>query len=144
MKECIRYVIEQASPIAVDYALLFMRVAIGILTLLHGLPKMGGVSVWHSLGTTFMYPLGIHFWPTLWGFLGFLSEFGGGILLVLGLGTRVASVALIIMMIIATAWHINKGDSFNVYSLPLTLIVVYAVFMVIGSGPYSVDAHVGR
>lgn len=122
------------------FALTFMRVALGILTIGHGIPKMrGGVATWRQLGT-FMHPLGIRFWPVFWGFLGAAIEFFGGVMLTIGFATRMASFFLICMMIVATAWHIDRKDSYNVYSFPISLIVVYFVYLLIGSGPYSLDA----
>jgi putative oxidoreductase len=131
---------EQASPETVQLALAIMRISIGILTIGHGFPKMmGGVQEWRMLGTTFMNPLGIYFLPVMWGFLGAVTEFIGGIALTLGFGTRIACFALIIMMIIATAWHIQKGDSFNQWSFPLSLAFVYLGFLIIGSDKYSIE-----
>lgn len=125
----------------IEFALTLLRVSIGVLTMIHGIPKMGGIEVWQNLGTTFMYPLGIHFLPVMWGFLGACTEFFGGIAYILGFGTRLASFALVIMMIIATVWHVQKNDSFNIYSFPLSLIFVYLTFMIIGSGPYSLESY---
>ena len=136
-----KFLTSTATPEQIAFSLTFLRVAIGVLTTIHGIPKMGGVEVWQNLGTTFMAPLGIHFLPVMWGFLGFACEFIGGIALTLGFATRFASFALFIMMIIATVWHIQKGDSFNVYSFPLTLIFVYLFFIWIGSGPYSLESY---
>lgn len=137
MKE---YLFGYASPQTIELALAFLRIGIGIVTIPHGYPKLiGGVSAWHNLGTTFMSPLGITFLPVIWGLVGACIEFFGGIALVLGLGTRIASFALIIMMIIATVWHIQRGDSYNFYSFPLTLIIVFLALMIIGSDRYTLD-----
>lgn len=137
--------ISPASPTWVQIALTLLRIGIGILTMFHGLPKlMGGVAGWHDLGVMFMAPLGITFLPTMWGFLGTCTEFFGGILLILGLGMRVANLALIIMMAIATAWHLHHGDPFNVYSFPLSLIVVYASFFIMGGNYFSLDYYIAH
>lgn len=129
------------QPSVVQAVICFLRVSIGILTLFHGIPKMtGGVEEWRQLGT-FVHPLGIYFWPIVWGFLGASTEFFGGMLLALGLTTRLVSFALIIMMIIATVWHIDRGDSFNQWSFPLSLIFVYATFLILSGGRYSVDYY---
>ena len=145
MNNFFKFSLKTASPRTIHIALLFMRVGIGVLTIGHGYPKfMSGMEGWHGLGVTFMAPLGITFLPTLWGFLGAITEFIGGIMLTIGFGTRLAAAANILMMIIATAWHVNKGDSFNVYSLPLTLIVVFCAYMLMGSGIVSVDAHITK
>ena len=125
----------------VVFALTLLRVSIGVITMILGIPKMGGIEVWQNLGATFMGPLGIHFLPVMWGFLGFASQFFGGIALALGLGTRLGSFALIVMMLIAVLWHLKHGDAFQIYSYPLCLIFVYLTFMIIGSGPYSLENY---
>ncbi len=145
MKQFIKSLFAQASPTRTQYALTFLRVGIGALTIPHGVPKIiGGVVGWEQLGTTFMQPLGIYFLPVMWGFLGASTEFFGGIALVLGLGTRIASACLTIMMFVATAWHIQRGDPFNIYSFPLSLIVVFIAFIYFGSGIFSVDHYLTR
>lgn len=137
----INYLFQQSSIKLQEQAFCFLRISIGILTILHGLPKiLGGVSEWEQLGT-FVHPLGIYFWPVFWGLLGALTEFLGGFALVLGFGTRLASFALTIMMFVATVWHIDRGDIFNVYSFPLSLIFVYYYFVLVGSGKYSLDYY---
>lgn len=137
-------IIASVSPTTVYKMLIFMRVTIGLLTIGHGIPKIiGGVPMWHTLGEM-MVGVGITFLPVMWGLLGACTEFFGGMLLMLGFGTRIASAALTIMMIIATAWHVHQGDSYNLYSFPLSLIVVFVVFMVVGGGPYSVDSLLNK
>lgn len=124
-----------------QYAFLCLRVSIGLLTMLHGLPKMvSGPVGWHMLGVIFMGPLGISVLPTFWGLLGAITEFFGGIALVFGCATRIASSALTIMMTVATLWHIHNLDTYAVYSFPLTLIVIFIFFAYVGGGMYSVDS----
>ncbi|MDR3647280.1 MAG: DoxX family protein [Candidatus Babeliales bacterium] len=141
MINLLSYLIFNPTAEQIVVALTILRVSIGAITAILGIPKMGGLEVWQNLGTMFMGPLGIHFLPVLWGFLGFASQFFGGIALTLGFGTRFASFALVIMMVIAVLWHLKRGDSFTVYSFPLSLIFVYLTFMIIGSGPYSLESY---
>lgn len=144
MNTFFKLILTPASPAFVELALLFMRVTLGIITMLHGFPKiMGGVPMWLQLGT-FVNPLGIYFLPLMWGFLGACTEFFGGMLLAFGLSTRIASLALVFMMIVATAWHINRGDGFQVYSYPLTLIFIFFGFFIMGAGPISLDYFLSR
>jgi putative oxidoreductase len=139
------YLFNPAMPQTVDLAYAILRIGIGLLTIPHGYPKlMGGVSGWQNLGTIFMSPLGITFLPVMWGFLGAAAEFFGGIALTLGFGTRIASFALILMMIIAAAWHVMRGDEFNVYSFPLSLIVVFIYTLIMGDGKYSLVDYLSR
>lgn len=144
MSPLIHYLLTTASPALINLAILMLRISVGILTIGHGFPKiMGGVPMWTQLGT-FVNPLGIYFWPLMWGFLGACTEFFGGIALTVGFGTRIASLALIFMMIVATVWHIDRGDSYNAYSFPLTLVFVYLAFFIIGGGSFSFDSYMSR
>ncbi len=145
MDHYIQFSLKNASPRTINTALFFMRMGVGILTIGHGYPKfMGGFEGWHGLGVMFMAPLGITVLPTLWGFLGALTEFVGCIMFTIGFGTRIASAALTIMMGIATAWHLNRGDIYNVYSYPLTLIVVFSAYFFMGGGIVSVDSYISK
>ena len=141
MNQLLFLLLAPVSPEIMQTAYLLLRLGIGLLTILHGIPKMfGGIKMWRNLGT-FMLPLGISFFPIFWGLLGALTEFVGGAALIFGLGTRLASFALILMMIVACIWHLDRRDSFNIYSFPLTLIIVYATFLIIGGGNYSCDTY---
>jgi putative oxidoreductase len=99
---------------------------------------MGGVETWQQLGGAMTF-VGIHFWPAMWGFLAAFAEFFGGIALVLGLGTRIASFLLTIAMVVAFTMHFRQGDAFSVYSFALTLIIVFLTFIIVGGGTYSLD-----
>jgi putative oxidoreductase len=144
MSNILHHLFRPASCETIELTLLMLRVSLGILTIIHGWPKIvGGITTWNYLGT-FMQSVRIYFWPLLWGFLGASTEFFGGIMLTLGLGTRLASLALVVMMIVATAWHIDRGDAFMLYSFPLTLVFVYLAFVIIGSGSYSLDHYLSK
>ena len=123
-------------------AIAFLRIAMGLLSIGHGWPKIaGGRSTWNGLGKA-IANVGITFAYTFWGFLAAFTEFFGGIALVLGLGTRVATALLSITMLVAFVMHKKKGDPFMVYSFSLSLLVVYLFFMYVGSGPFSLDAYI--
>ena len=144
MNKFLQLILTPASPAFVEFALLFMRISLGIITVLHGVPKiMGGIPMWQQLGT-FVYPMSIYFLPVMWGFLGAATEFFGGIMLTIGFGTRIASLALVFMMIVATVWHIDRNDSFNLYSYPLTLIFIYFAFFIMGAGAFSLDYFLSK
>ena len=144
MNSLLYYLLAPASPAVINLTLAMLRIALGILTIGHGYPKiMGGMQMWAQLGT-FVQPLGIYFWPVMWGFLGACIEFFGGVALVVGLDTRMASLALVFMMIVATAWHIDRGDGFQLYSFPLTLIFVYFAFFIMGGGSFSIDSYLTK
>lgn len=144
MNNFLLYLLQPASAEMVQLGLCIMRIGIGLLTLGHGIPKIvGGIATWQSLGMA-MNNVGIYFLPIFWGFLGASTEFFGGIALVLGLGTRIASFFLTLMMVVAFFFHYHKGDTFQVYSFALTMIIIFMSFFIIGAGKYSLDYYLTR
>lgn len=131
-----------SDPRHLEIGFTFIRVAIGCICVLHGWGKLvGGYDSWQWMGSQ-MANLGITFWPTFWGFLAMVAELGGGICLVLGLGTRLASAALAFTMLVAMLYHITKGDTFNnIWSHAFALFVIFIGFCITGSGVYSLDEY---
>ena len=67
-----------------DFGLLVMRLGLGVMFLLHGLPKLtGGPKVWKGVGSA-MSNLGLDQFPEMWGLLAAITEGIGGMLLILG------------------------------------------------------------
>lgn len=70
------------------------------------------------------------------------SELLGPVLLVLGLGTRFASVSLIILTVVAWA-SVHAGNGYNVcdngFKLPLMYLVMFVPLLLSGPGKLSVD-----
>jgi|SRR6476469_4475097 len=119
--------------------LLIVRVGLGVMFMLHGYPKLlGGPEMWTGLGGV-MGKVGLGFAPTFWGFMAALAEFGGGLLLALGLFFRVACLGLLITMIMATVMHLTNGDDFNGYSHALESASVFLGLLLAGPGHYSLD-----
>ena len=127
-----------------DTGLLILRVGIGIMFILHGLPKLiGGPEIWTKVGGA-LSVLGIGFAPGFFGLMAAISEFGGGILLALGLFTRPASVFLLITMIVATLMHVSSGDPFVRYSHALESAILFFSFLFIGPGKFSLDEKLSK
>lgn len=83
------------------------------------------------------YPL-----PTLNAYLAATTEMVGVILLVLGLGTRIISIPLIIVMIVAiTTVHLGNGFQAgnNGFEIPLYYLLMLLVLLFHGAGKISVD-----
>ena len=126
-----------------DVGLLMLRLGLGAAFMIHGLPKLGaGPKTWHGLGEA-MGNLGIHFWPTFWGFMASAAEGIGGLLLILGVFYRPICLVLAFSMTVATlslahnSWTLeafNKG-----YSRPLELAVVFLGLAFVGPGRFSID-----
>jgi len=124
-----------------DIGLLILRVGIGVMFIMHGLPKLtGGPEKWEMLGGT-MKSLGVGFAPMAWGFMAALSECGGGLLLALGFFTRPACFFLLATMIVAMSMHISKGDLFVTYSHAMEAGILFISLIFIGPGKYSLDGQ---
>ena len=125
-----------------DIALLILRLGIGCLFILHGYPKMmGGIEKWAGLGSYGMGSLGIHFFPTFWGFIAAFSEFVGGIMVLLGLYIRYFSILLLITMLVATCSHLVGGDGLMGASHAIESAVVFLCLFFSGAGNYSISVY---
>lgn len=127
-----------------DKGLLILRVGIGIMFMCHGFPKLtAGPEVWAKLGGA-LSAVGINFAPTFMGFMAAISEFGGGLLLVLGLATRPACFFLLSTMVVATLMHVNRGDPFGKYSHALESAILFFSLLFIGPGKISLDNKLSK
>ncbi len=135
------------STQAVSFGLLVLRIGIGVMFVLHGEGKMfGGPEKWLKLGGA-MENIGITFLPTVWGFLAAFAEFGGGILLILGLVFRPACFMMLFTMFIAALVHwvdaTAEGEELKGKimsgSHAIELGFVFLALLFTGPGKYSVD-----
>jgi putative oxidoreductase len=133
---------------AQEYAEPLLRITLGGILIPHGMQKLFGA--FGGMGLTanaqLFDRLGYHpgmFWGTLVG----LTELIGGILLVIGLFTRAAALAVTIFMLNAVYFTSKTGGFFwtNRGSEFSLLILAVAVFLLIrGGGAWSVDQKLGR
>lgn len=122
-----------------DVGLLVLRIGLGAMFILHGYPKMmGGPEQWAELGQA-VSNVGIHGGYPVWGFLAAFAEFGGGILLILGLFTRVAALLLLGTMIVAAATHLARGDGVTGASHAIEAASVFFGLLFLGPGRHSID-----
>ncbi|HXZ79351.1 MAG TPA: DoxX family protein [Terriglobales bacterium] len=116
------------------------RAAAGAIMVAHGYPKVFGglhrhAELVHSLGMP--------------GWLGYVSSFAellGGILLILGLATRFAGLAVCIDLVVAIVkvhWK-NGFTGQNNYQFPLALAAIAFLLIFTGAGPISLDWVFGR
>lgn len=137
-----------------EAGLLLLRLGIGgLFVFYHGPAKMfGGPEVWAEFGKVLpllgadriFTLLHIPFSPVFWGFMAAFAEFVGGILLILGLCTRLAAVLMLIDMAVASSAHLVQGQGFAVAAHPVALGIVFLSLIVIGSGCYSLDELLNR
>lgn len=122
-----------------DFGLLFLRVGLGLMFIIHGYPKLvGGVDTWRGIGQS-MGNLGITFFPVFWGLMAALAEFFGAICLLLGFFSRSASFALFFTMLVAMIFHLQKGDGLSGASHAIELGIVFFAYLFIGPGKYSLN-----
>ena len=119
--------------------LLVLRIGIGCMFILHGAPKLfGGAEKWTQIGMA-MANLGIGFMPAFWGFMAAISEFFGGVCIILGIVFRPACILLTITMLVAAVSHLSRGDGLSGASHAIELGIVFLSLILIGAGKYSVD-----
>jgi putative oxidoreductase len=123
-----------------DFGLLVLRLGYGIMYIFHGFPKIsGGPERWARVGGA-VSNFGIEFLPAFWGFMGSMSEFFGGILLILGLFFRPACTLMAITMIVATGHHLGRGDGLMGASHAIENGIVLLSLIFIGPGKFSLDS----
>lgn len=125
-----------------EYATLPLRLALGIVFLMHGSQKLFGLFGGPGIPGTqgFMSSLGVPL-PGLMGVVVASVEFFGGLLVLLGLFTRYASLLIAIDMFFALLLvHVNNG-----FFLPAGFEFVFVLFLIAvslastGSGKYSLE-----
>lgn len=90
---------------------------------------------------TWFGTLGIPF-PTLNAYLAASTELLGVVLLTLGLFTRLISIPLMVVMVVAiTTVHLSHGFSAgdNGFEIPLYYLLFLALFASLGAGKFSFD-----
>jgi putative oxidoreductase len=132
---------------SIDLGLLLLRALVGLIVAAHGAQKLfgwfGGPGLKGFSG--FMAAKGLKPAP-LWGLMGGLGEFGGGLLLALGLLNPLGSLGIIGAMAMAIAlahWSNGFWGTKGGYEFPLTLLISGAALGLIGPGAYSLDALLG-
>ena len=127
--------------------LLILRLVVGFTMAGHGAQKLFGW--WGGPGMTgwteIVTRLRIRPAAT-WAWIAALSEFGGGLLLALGLLSPLGSLAVAGAMLVAIAtvhwpngfWNVKRGYEFN-----LTLLASVTALALAGPGTYSVDQALG-
>ena len=123
---------------ATSTGLLLVRLAVGAAFILHGQPKVQNPTGW--MGGAEGAP------PSFLQAVAAFIEFGGGILLVAGICTRLAALLLAAQMVAALALvHIPHGDPYVAQGRPsaelaVAYLAVNLALAALGAGAYSLDA----
>jgi len=118
----------------VDLGLLIFRLGISGLMLTHGIPKL--IKFFGNDPIVFGDPLGFGEVTTFT--LAVIAEFLCSILIIIGLGTRIAVIPLILTMAVV-ALIVHVPDGFGRQELPLLYLTGYILLFITGSGKYSLD-----
>jgi putative oxidoreductase len=124
---------------SLDLILLLVRIAVAAFMLTHGYPKLMKLMAGGEIRFADPFGLGV----TLSLFLVVFAEFFCSILIGFGIGTRLATLPLIITMFVA-AFIAHGPDPFGKKELALLYLVIYIFLLVAGSGKYSVDYYLSR
>lgn len=130
------------------FGLTVLRVILGITFMMHGAQKLFGAFGGGGLDGTakFMTSLGLE--PGfLMALLAGLGEFGGGLLLVIGLFTRFgAFLTAIVSLVAMLSVHISKGFFMATGGYEFTLVLLAASLAVLieGAGKCSVDKMISK
>ncbi len=114
-------------------ALLILRASFGLMMIRHGWPKIVDFA---SMAPTFPDPLHVGSSASLG--LCIFAEFFCSILVVLGLGTRFASIPLIINMAVISAVVLAR-HSFADRELAMLYLSGFIAVLIFGPGSYSLD-----
>jgi len=117
-------------------ALLVLRLVLGAIMIGHSYTKVFGGE--HRY-VGYITSLGLPWWSA---YLSIAAEFGGGILLIVGLLTRFAALTLVIDMAVAIAKiHFKNGLlGENGYQFPMSLAAIGIALIFFGAGPISLDS----
>lgn len=122
----------------VSLGLLFLRCIIGVILFMVGAGKVLGWFGGFGLNITIQYYIKMGIAIPL-AYLSCFTEFIGGFLLIIGLFTRPAAVAVIINMAVATIFMLPKGFIFGMADFPFTLLIISSVILLAGPKRYSLD-----
>ncbi|MCK3685335.1 DoxX family protein [Maribellus sp. YY47] len=123
----------QFNSTTTNLSLLILRLGAGSFMLTHGYPKLLKLLAGN---VQFADPFGLG--PGISLGLAVFAEFFCSILLILGLGTRLATLPLIVTMAVA-AFIAHSADPFARKEMALLYLVSYIVLLLSGPGKISVD-----
>lgn len=134
------------------FAATALRLALGIMILPHGLQKTLGWFGGYGFKGTMGYLTTQVGAPWIFAFLAILAESVGGVMLIAGLGTRVAALGVGGVMLVAAAQHRSngffmnwfgnqKGEGIEFHLLALGMVVA---LLILGGGKWSIDSLLTR
>ncbi|ANH83839.1 DoxX family protein [Niabella ginsenosidivorans] len=124
----------------VALSLLLLRITAGAsIALNHGYQKLTGFNEMAAKGFADPFHIGVKASLGLTIF----AEFFCGLLIIIGLLTRLATIPLIIAMCVAL-FFAHGGDFFGKGELAGIFLVIFVVLLITGPGKYSADRAIGK
>lgn len=119
-----------------DFGPLILRLALGVILMRHGWPKLKSESLKNFSGylRSMGFPL-----PLFWAILAALLESFGGLALVFGLLIFWVALLVAIQFLVIT-FVIKKGKPFAEKELDVLIFAVALALIVLGSGSISLDS----
>ena len=76
----------------------------------------------------------------LWGTLVLMTEFFGGLALLVGIFTQIAALLILIHMSTGTIWKISTKRDFGDYTYDVLVATLALVLLTYGPGPYAIES----
>ena len=132
------------SPALQQLGFTLIRIGFGTIILIFGYNKIiSGAENLTQLGSA-MGLFGITWGYLWWGYAAALTELCGGMAFILGLYTRIASIPLIWLLIVAIRFHLQNNDPFMKWSFAALCLCIAIGYFVAGGGVYSIDYFFNR
>lgn len=122
-----------ADKFSTSIGLLVLRLTFGLGMLVHGWAKLAG---YNDMVEQFPDPIGIGSQLSLISAIA--TEVGCSLLLIVGLGTRLASIPLAFTMGVAL-FVVHASDPWQTKELAAAYLAVYAILLITGAGRFSID-----
>ncbi len=127
---------------------LFLRLSLGFMILPHGLQKTFGWFGGYGFNGTMGYLTNTVGAPWIFALLAILAESVGGLMLITGVGTRLAALGVGSVMVVAAMTHwsngffmnwsgVQKGEGIEFHLLAVGIAVA---LLIMGGGKFSVDS----
>ncbi|MBI2985771.1 MAG: DoxX family protein [Deltaproteobacteria bacterium] len=126
----------------VNWGLLILRLGVGLIFITHGYPKMAGKGTDPKVNRqgleNSIRRLGLPF-PHEMAIVVGTIQFVGGLMLWLGLGTRLAAFSLAVIMLVAATRNFVEKQFLGSADWPFSLLTSLLALLLTGGGTLSLD-----